>query len=108
MSAHPKTLAQLAAAALAVQDACNLSGVVISWANVIANLRDVLETNDTAAINHHPINILWAFKCADLTGQSVDLSIDSKYGDAYTACRRLSEAQHDAALSTGNSGDTTT
>jgi hypothetical protein len=62
-----KTLQQLAEEALAVQDACNLSGVAHGFARAISNLRE-LENLSTDALNRHPICILWADKIAHLTG----------------------------------------
>ncbi len=55
-------IAKLAREALAVQDACNLSGVVLSWARAISALRSLGERDE------HPINQLWADKVAHLTG----------------------------------------
>ncbi len=66
-----RTLAQLAKEALEVQVACNLSGVVHGWSRAITELREVLRSEgieDTAIINTHSINKLWADKCAHLTG----------------------------------------
>lgn len=66
-----KTLPELAQEVLAVQDACNLSGVVHSWSRAISSLRELMPTAGTEAINRHPINKLWAAKVADLTGLGV-------------------------------------
>lgn len=73
--------AELAREALQVQDACNLSGVVISFARVVPRVRALLEEDarrvgteealrglTTTAVNRHPICQLWADKIASLTG----------------------------------------
>lgn len=63
-----KTMKELAREALAVQDACNLSGVVHGFSRAITNLRELLPNAGTDAINHHPVCLLWADKIAHLTG----------------------------------------
>jgi hypothetical protein len=63
-----RTLKDLATEALQVQDACNLSGVVLSWSKAIRELREIMPTASTDTINRHPINKMWASKVADLTG----------------------------------------
>lgn len=71
MSEDTRTLKELANEALMVQDACNLSGVVLSWSRAIMRLRTVLgeiQPFDTTTLNEHPINKLWADKVAHLTG----------------------------------------
>ena len=89
-----KTLRDLAKDALAVQDACNLSGVVISFAKAISDLRENLPSAGTAAINHHPICILWADKIASLTQiQGADLTHVSQ---AYKIVKELAAAETSA------------
>lgn len=63
-----KTMKELAQEALNVQDACNLSGVVISFARVVKDLRELLPNAGTDALNTHPICVLWSDKIAHLTG----------------------------------------
>lgn len=63
-----KTMKDLAREALAVQDACNLSGVAHGFARALGELRTLLPSAGTDAINHHPIAVLWADKVAHLTG----------------------------------------
>lgn len=59
-------LAKLAADAIAVQDACNLSGVVHAFSRAMTALSEMgLDTN---AKNTHPIAILYSSKIASLTG----------------------------------------
>lgn len=65
-----KTWKELAEDALAIQDACNLSGVVISFAQVVKDVRALLEAEGKAStqlINNHPVCRLWADKIAALT-----------------------------------------
>ncbi len=63
-----KTLKELAQDALGVQNACNLSGVVISFAQVIKDLKENLPKAGSDEINQHPIVRLWVDKLASLTG----------------------------------------
>ena len=64
-----RSIAELAKEALAVQDACNLSGVVLSWGRAITRLRRLLPDAGTTTINTHPLNVLWADKCTQLAGR---------------------------------------
>jgi hypothetical protein len=66
-----RTWKELAEQALAVQDACNLSGVVISFATIIKEVRARLEEEKqggTDNVNTHPVCVLFADKIAHLTG----------------------------------------
>jgi hypothetical protein len=64
-----KSLAELAVEAIGVQDACNLSGVVLSFGRVVVRLRELLpESTSTRDINQHPIAQAWADKIASLAG----------------------------------------
>ena len=79
----PRTWKQLATEALQVQDACNLSGVVISFANIIKEVRVLLESEaiySTDRVNRHPICILFSSKIASLTGSELDRSFSDAYG----------------------------
>jgi hypothetical protein len=67
-------------AALAVQSACNLSGVVISFAEAMKAL--CAEGLDTDSRNRHPIAILFATQIAHLTGINADESM-TRYSRAY-------------------------
>ncbi len=62
-----KEIRRLAQAALQVQDACNLSGVLRSAAEVASSLRTVADLA-TLEVNHHYIMRLFASKIADLAG----------------------------------------
>lgn len=65
-----KTVKELAREALAVQDACNLSGVAIAFARVMVDLREALESQneraDTSSLRFHPITTVWVDKLASL------------------------------------------
>jgi hypothetical protein len=67
------TLEGLAAEALQVQDACNLSGLAIRFTKVVAELRECLRSTETGElytddVNQHPVVTMWLAKMADLNG----------------------------------------
>jgi hypothetical protein len=67
--------------ALAVQDACNLSGVVHGFAEAMHALCD--EKLDTSARNHHPIAVLFSSKIAALTGSESSFDVfENAYREA--------------------------
>lgn len=77
-----RTWKQLADDAISVQSACNLSGVAISFARVIREVRARLRSEgktDTDTINCHPICILWVDKMRSLT----DYMGEGKFASAY-------------------------
>lgn len=80
------SLKKLAAMALQVQDACNLSGVIHSWSKVVTELRAACPELGTDGINRHPINVMFADKVADLTGSRST----GNFVSAYDECVRLS------------------
>lgn len=84
------TLKQAAQSALDVQTACNLSGVVFSFAEVMRVLCDDrrLDTNDR---NKHAICRLYAEQIAHLSGAGVPSDPDNTYRVAYETCKRLAE-----------------
>ena len=90
-----KAINTLASDAIAVQDACNLMGVVNGFGRAITDLREALTQAkmpcDTTTINKHPICQLWASKIHDLTGMGFSDSI--AYAEAYDACRKLAESE---------------
>ena len=57
-----RNLKQLAQEAIAVQNACNLSGVVHGFSRAISELRQNLPNAGTEQINRHPICVLWGSK----------------------------------------------
>ncbi len=75
--------------ALQIQDACNLSGVVHSMAEVMESVCDVAHRlgNGTAWKNRHPVIVLFAAKVAHLAGLS-----DSSLCDTYERSHQLCEA----------------
>lgn len=65
-----RTWKEMATEALQVQDACNLSGVVISFSHIIQEVRIRLESEGkggTEAVNTHPVCVLFSDKVAHLT-----------------------------------------
>jgi hypothetical protein len=86
-------MADLAKVALDVQDACNLTGVVHSWADVGTRLRQLLECEgvlSTAQINTHPVMVLFADKVSHLTGTQTigHPKVMDAYRWAYDVARR--------------------
>jgi hypothetical protein len=83
------TWADLARDAYAVQDACNLSGVVHSFSQAITRVRALLEQDGkggTDNVNQHPVCVLWADKIGQLAGHQAigGPAIDAAY-DWYRA-----------------------
>ena len=69
--ADTRSMRDLANEAIRVQDACNMSGIVLSFGRSIARLRVLLREMDresTYEINDHPIVKAWASKIHDLAG----------------------------------------
>jgi len=71
--------------ALAVQDACNLSGVVHAFSRAMTAVRAASSGTDEA--NTHPVAVLFADKIMDLVGRP---GMDN-FGEAYTACQNLAK-----------------
>lgn len=93
------TLTHMAQTALDVQSACNLSGVVRSFAEITAALR--ASGLDTPTTNTHPICRLFAEQILHLTGGGSGDT--ASYETAYVACTTLAKGQpqrepHMAAL----------
>lgn len=90
----PRTLKELAQQALDVQDAANLSGVVISWTLAVQELRQRLSLDKlpcgTDDINRHPISMLWADKCASLTGSQY--AAFDEMSNAYETVKKLAQS----------------
>ena len=81
------TITDLARDSLRVQNACNLSGVVHSYARALSDLRTIFPSLGTDAINRHPIAVLWADKITHLTGIQ-DLG-NSRISRAYDAVYKI-------------------
>jgi hypothetical protein len=79
-----KTLARLARDAIAVQDACNMSGVARSFAEAVIDLREIMPTIGTSDFNMHPIICVWASKIHDMARMGI--SDGDRYGKAYKWC----------------------
>lgn len=79
--------------AIDVQDACNLSGVAISFAGVMKKI--CAEANKvgegTEWKNTHPISILYTNKMASLTGECVSGGV--VFHQAYEECMARSKKQ---------------
>jgi len=75
----------LARDAILVQDACNLSGVVSSFARAMEALWKLEPDLGTDARNTHPICVLWSSKIASLTGSDSMVN----FSKAYDACKVL-------------------
>ena len=89
------TYKQAAQTALDVQDACNLSGVVKSFAGPIMDAlwEQARATNQgTAFINRHPIVSLFIDKLASLNGIQTSDSCNVA-SDAYAAVRVIAESE---------------
>lgn len=88
----PLTIKALARGGVEVQDACSLSGVVRSMADVVTELWRQPECTGTDWVNNHPIVRAYVDKLASLA------SIQGRYGedDAYKAhgtCKALADAE---------------
>lgn len=90
------TLKEMCKMALAVQDACNLSGVVYTFREILPDLRKEIGGGDslnagTDSVNRHPICILFADKIASLAGiQGITDRTMEVYHDAYEFCEKNS------------------
>ncbi len=90
MSDDTRTMADLARFAMDIQNACNLSGVVQSFARTLSRLRVLLDEQGqggTDKVNRHPISVLFADKIAHLAGTQGAVEIY----DAYAAVRTLAD-----------------
>lgn len=83
-----KTLKELAAEALAVQDACNLCGVAQSFARAMRDLGD--HTKGTDERNQHPITRVWLDKLNQLAGIQ---EYTAEMTKAYSIVHDLAQAQ---------------
>lgn len=83
-----RTLAELAKEALEIQDGSNVGGLVLGWGRAIVELRQRLAERgitNTAEVNQHSINKLWADKLHDLTRTREALALSA----AMDECHRL-------------------
>lgn len=95
-----RSMADLAREALAVQDACNLSGVAHGFSRSISRLRALLReegVEGTDYVNGHPLCLLWSDKIAQLTGtQSSDR--DGQIAKAYAYAFRVTAEPEEADI----------
>jgi len=84
------TMKQIAADALLVQSACNLSGVVKSFADATTVIwaEALARGEGTDWVNTHPVSRLYTFQLATLSGVAYTTA-DFTYADAYNACCEL-------------------
>ncbi len=82
---HHPALAIPERVALQVQDACNLSGVLLAWSGILGDCPDI--TGDRT----HPVNVLFADKVADITGRPGFRD----FGKALDACKAACQEQDD-------------
>jgi hypothetical protein len=80
-----KSLKELAADSLAVQDACNLCGVAQSFALAMVDLGEY--TKGTDGRNTHPITKMWVAKLAALSHTDYNLDVN-----AYAEVKQLAGA----------------
>jgi len=90
-----KTLRDAAQAALDVQSACNLSGVVHSFSKAISILHAQPDFAGTDWVKNHPISVLFAAQIANLTGVAVIASAECDYGSCYWKCKALADHEVD-------------
>ena len=79
-----------ASSAIQVQDACNLSGVVMSWSNILSESLWPMAralNKGTAWVNKHPINVLFTDKVAAMA--ECDCINYSYYSEALRLCRKI-------------------
>jgi len=81
-----RTLQELAQETIAVQDACNLTGVVHGMSRAMTNLRELFPGEGTDFFNHHPISRMWADKIYSLTN-GLDIGGDER--SAYEWCKEI-------------------
>jgi len=74
--------------ALASQTACNMSGIVSTFAGALHAMCEAGLNTD--ARNKHPISILYAVQIAHLAGVGVDVGM-AGYSQAVLACERGAE-----------------
>ena len=84
-----KTLKDWATAAINVQDACNLSGVVHSFSQFMTWSFEEWPDLGTDARNTHYIAVLFSSKIASLTGSEVGLN----FSKAYQECANVAEGK---------------
>jgi len=84
----------LARQVLGVTEACNLSGVVHSMSTAVSMLWNISSARGigTKFVNEHPVMVIYAERCATLTGYCAIGSLNT-YGDALNACYALRDGK---------------
>jgi hypothetical protein len=94
----PKTIKEAAQTALRVQDGCNLSGILLSFTDIVKDtLRPVAheEGKSTDWVNQHPICTLFLDKLASLNRtQCLCNDNMNSFGKAYDVVVTLAESQN--------------
>ena len=70
--------------AITVQDACNLSGVAHSLAELLPRIREEPDCTGTDFVNSHPIVVMYVNKLSSLSGAENGLA----FSTAYEECKR--------------------
>ncbi len=93
----PMSIKDAAKDALQVQDACNVSGVVLGFARAMEAVNAERWRLEAAGVptgsdfvRHHPVVILWVNKLEDMVYSNSSLT---RYSRAYEACNRLATAR---------------
>lgn len=74
------------ATAIFAQDACNLSGVVHTLAELLPRIREEPDCTGTDFVNTHPIVVLYVNKLSSLSGAENGLAFSA----AYDECKKRS------------------
>lgn len=88
------SIKQAAKTALEIQDACNLSGVVISFVQAMEIICKSERNTGTDWKNNHPIAKMFASKIHDLSGMG--LSDNHAFAEAYDLCKKLADGDEKA------------
>lgn len=96
----PADLKDAAKLAIEVQNACNLSGVLHTWAECQGLLIESLNSTAADSYRRHCINIMFLSKVvslmqvyADPIGSVTNYEDKDLFGDAYNACQILAEVK---------------
>lgn len=84
----PRSIPELAKIAYEIQDACNLSGVLWTFAQVLGELKQQPEYRGSDWVHNHPITRAFADKIASLTGTQGRAGSDRAF-DAIGECHKL-------------------
>lgn len=93
-----KMIGSLAGDAIAVQDACNLSGVVNAYGKVLSDMRWLMRQKSLGDdwLHSHCIIRAWADKIGHLTGlQAFDGEGFKNAGDAHSRCTAIAQLQEE-------------